>query len=858
MVFRPEVFVSATPGELDPYRDVVKSTLREIGAHPVEHTDRTTTYGPLDGVLKLAIGKCDAVIHLTAFAFGAEPPDRTHGATRRSFTHYEYDVARALKREVLSFVARPGTPVSGIARDDEEARALQSAHRRAIEHGGEHWTFAGPDELAELIRSLRPRIMVRRRLARLPFPPRGKLLAGRERALAELRDALAASRVVIIEPPAQFATSSASAGKTALAVEAAWRLHESGRYDFVFFIPAATGAEIESELAALTHTDALALIKDEVADHRARLHALRQWLRADSHDGRFLIVLDGVDHESAWIAVEQMLPWFERGSVIVTTRQPRDITGAAHLSLGSLTAEASVALLAARLYGRDATAAEQRPLEQLAATLGHQPFALQLAARAIADARETPQHLLAALSAEEDAATTTTSPCVGRWLPVVARVVRGSIARLDPAARGFLHVLACLAPQPSAVPQAIFAGRTDSTAPRTALGQLEKLGLIAFADDGQSILVHRLVREIVHDRLTPEDAATALDTARTLIEGALDRAGHSPAAALLRTRLVTHCRVLLGQLNGHPLELRAGRLARGVASWLRDCGRFSAAENFQRRALAIVERACEPGHPEIIPELRLLAAILHDARRFDEAAEMHRRAIAIIEKQPGSHAGELVAELSALAACLRAGGQLREAEPALRRALEIEERASGRMHARTALAAHTLASLLEVLHRPFDAMPLYRRALEIDEQLPVCPPTRLASRLHHLATALAACGRRHEAIALHERALALDEKALGTQHAELIAPLKHLAAIFELEDRRSDAAALLRRVLSIEEKHSAPPLELATTLASLAHAVAPPEAEPLCRRALSILDSQPAWHPLTRALRWECEALLRN
>lgn len=862
MVFRPEVFVSATARELDPYREVVKATLREIGAHPVEHTDLGISYGPLDGVLKLAIGKCDVVIHLTGFTFGPEPRDHTHGATRRSFTHFEYDVAKAMRREVLCFLARPGTPTPGADHGDEEAQTLQAGHRRNIERGGEHWTFAGLEELAELIRSLRPRIMVRRRLARMPAPPRGKQLFGRDRWLHDAREIFARSRVVIIEPPAQFATSSASAGKTALAVEAAWRLYETGRFDFVLWVPAVSGAEMESELAALTATDALALVKDEVAGHRTRLHALRRWLAADEHADRFLIILDGVDQEVTWVAVEHMLPWFERGTVVITTRQPRDIPGAGHISVGALASDASIALLAARLYGRDAMPNEQRVLDQLASTLGHQPFALQLAARAIADAKETPQQFLTAVTATDPANPRDPStPRVTQWLPIVENVVRRSLARLDPTARRFLNVLCCLAPQPSAIPQAIFASRSDATETRTALGHIEKLGLIAFADDGSSVLVHRLVREIVHDRLTPEEASAALDTARALIEAALDRTGHAPSAATTRTRLVTHCRVLLGQLNGHPLEFRAGSLARGVANWLRDCGRISAAEHFQRRALNIAERACEADHPDLIPELRLLAGILHDGRRFEEAAELHRRAIKILEKEPGQRGNELVVELFGLASCLRSGGQLREAEPVLRRALEIEERVSGRTHARTSIAAHALASLLEVLHRPFDAVPLYRRALQIDEQLPHCPPARLAGRLHHLASALAASGKRHEAIELHRRALAFDEQAFGAKHAELVPPLKQLAGIFEVEGLPAEALPLLRRALAIEDAHdNTPPLELASTLTSLATAIAGAgqraESEPLCRRALTILDKAPDWHPLARALRWECQTLL--
>src|SRR4029078_6109607 len=139
MVFRPEIFLSATPTELDPYREAAKEALREMGARAVEHTDLSVPYAPLQGVLKVAIRQCDAVIHIAGFAFGPEPSERTLGSPRRSFSHYELDLSTALKNTTFLFLAAPGTPTNPTPREDDEARALQADHRRAIERSGEHW-----------------------------------------------------------------------------------------------------------------------------------------------------------------------------------------------------------------------------------------------------------------------------------------------------------------------------------------------------------------------------------------------------------------------------------------------------------------------------------------------------------------------------------------------------------------------------------------------------------------------------------------------------------------------------------------------------------------------------------------------
>jgi hypothetical protein len=55
-------------------------------------------------------------------------------------------------------------------------------------------------------------------------------------------------------------------------------MYDSGRFDFVFFIPAGSRIDIESALAALARMDALALVQEEVAGHRTRLNAVRAWL----------------------------------------------------------------------------------------------------------------------------------------------------------------------------------------------------------------------------------------------------------------------------------------------------------------------------------------------------------------------------------------------------------------------------------------------------------------------------------------------------------------------------------------------------------------------------------------------------
>ena len=93
-MYRPEIFISATPGELDAYRGIVRLTLKQMGAQPVELQDYGVAYGPLEGVLNQLIGRCEAVIHLAGRAAEEEFCDcQSSGAGGADFS----DLALATK-----------------------------------------------------------------------------------------------------------------------------------------------------------------------------------------------------------------------------------------------------------------------------------------------------------------------------------------------------------------------------------------------------------------------------------------------------------------------------------------------------------------------------------------------------------------------------------------------------------------------------------------------------------------------------------------------------------------------------------------------------------------------------------------
>ncbi|OYW70475.1 MAG: hypothetical protein B7Z37_30625, partial [Verrucomicrobia bacterium 12-59-8] len=138
----PKVFISATSGDLQSIRHIVKEALLTIGCHPVEQTNFAPDFRTVTTMLKEKIGECQAMIHIAGMRYGAEPDPSTlpPHAERHSYTQMEYEMGRRLQEvhgdkrfRVYTFVCPEDFPYDeGPDLEDTEKRALQVAHRERL------------------------------------------------------------------------------------------------------------------------------------------------------------------------------------------------------------------------------------------------------------------------------------------------------------------------------------------------------------------------------------------------------------------------------------------------------------------------------------------------------------------------------------------------------------------------------------------------------------------------------------------------------------------------------------------------------------------------------------------------------
>jgi tetratricopeptide (TPR) repeat protein len=152
------VFVSATSKDLGSFREVVRNVLLKEGIHPVTQEDFLPDDRTLVGKLRALMEPVDAVICLVGFSFGGAPS--CEGRARRSYTQFEYDLARQSGKPTFVFLATERCPPAVGPVEPIVDRELQLAHRRSMETGEYEWTpFSSEGDLREHVLHLVPKIL---------------------------------------------------------------------------------------------------------------------------------------------------------------------------------------------------------------------------------------------------------------------------------------------------------------------------------------------------------------------------------------------------------------------------------------------------------------------------------------------------------------------------------------------------------------------------------------------------------------------------------------------------------------------------------------------------------------------------
>ena len=138
------IFVSATSRDLGNYRELASKTLRERGYVVDDQAIFSLTYHEIGEKLKNRIADCDAVVCLIGFIYGGEPSHRPPDQPRRSYTQWEFFLARALGKRLVASRA------VGLANGSNPISVIVPCHR-VIGSDGSLTGYGGGLERKELL-----------------------------------------------------------------------------------------------------------------------------------------------------------------------------------------------------------------------------------------------------------------------------------------------------------------------------------------------------------------------------------------------------------------------------------------------------------------------------------------------------------------------------------------------------------------------------------------------------------------------------------------------------------------------------------------------------------------------------------
>ena len=584
--------------------------------------------------------------------------------------------------------------------------------------------------------------------------PRPVFLDGREGLLTNLDARLAAGegnsgpRVVAL-------CGLGGVGKTSVAVEYAYRhLAEVG---VAWQFPAEDPAVLVPAFAEL----AAQLGVREVLDVRDPVASVHGVLAV--YENEWLLVFDNASDRASVVA---FVPPAGRGRVLITSRDQIWPPGQA-LDVPVLDPEVATEFLVSRSGDRDRQAASE-----LAEELGRLPLALEQAGAYIQATGDTLAGYLASFRQRRpEMLARGEATGYDRTVAATWSLAFGRLCQSAPGASGLLRLLACCAPEAIPVrlllqPRPGLAGRfggemgvlarllEDPLAVGDAVAALRRYSLVTPVADG-SVLVHRLVQNVMLDQMPADLAGQWRQAAAALIEAAIPEDTELPRAWHACAALLPHAKAALAD--------DSDGIAR-IATYLGSSGNFAAAQDLQRRVLDARERILGPKHPGTLTAWHQLAFWTGAAGYRAEARDQFAALLPVQVRVLGPEHPDTLATRHQLARWTGHSGDPAAARDQFAALLPAEERVLGPEHIATLGARYQLARWTGEAGNPVGARDLFAALLPVEERVLGPEHTRTLFARANLARWTGEAGDPAAARDLFAALLLVDERVLGAEH----------------------------------------------------------------------------------------------
>jgi len=515
----------------------------------------------------------------------------------------------------------------------------------------------------------------------LPYP-RNPYFTGREDTLKRLHDTLTSNKTAALTQP-QAISGLGGIGKTQTAVEYAYRYQSD--YKAVLWAKANTREILVSDLVTLAGL--LHLPEKDAQDQSLAVAAVKRWLQ--THSG-WLLILDNADDLAM---AREFIPPAVKGHILLATRA--EVMGrlAQRIDIEKMEPEEGALFLLRRagIIAQDdpidkASAQDRAKAREISQVMDGLPLALDQAGAYIDETacglagylnlyRTRRAQLLkrrGGLVADHPEPVATT------W-----SLSFETVEKANPAAADLLRLCAFL--HPDAIPEEIITEGADELGPtlqpvaadpfelNAAIEELRKFSLLRRDPDAKTLTIHRLVQEVLKDRMSKKMQRRWAERTVRAVSSAFPSAEYETWERC--KRCLPHAQTCAELIEQWDMEFaEAERLLAEAASYLDDRAQYGEAEALYQQAIAIGEKTLGPEHPQMAVRFNTLALLYSDQGKYAEAESLYQRAIAIDERTLGLGHPQLATHLENYAVLLRETNRETEAAQMEARAQAMREK----------------------------------------------------------------------------------------------------------------------------------------------------------------------------------------
>ncbi|KAK8009195.1 kinesin light chain [Apiospora marii] len=575
-------------------------------------------------------------------------------------------------------------------------------------------------------------------------------------------------------------------GKTQVAIEAAYRVHQAHPDCSVFWVPAVDMTMFENAYREIGR----ALEVKGIEDDRADVKALVKAALGRDEVGPWLLIIDNADDMALFTNGQLLsyLPFSRQGSILFTTRNHQAavrLDTRDEIRLKELDEAEACELLHQRLQERQIGDLEHTT--KLLDYLTYLPLAIRQASAYMASnadvtvlkylnyCKSSDQQMTKMLSKafddqyrDRDRDGAIHNPVATTWLVSFQQVLRDA-----PVAAGYLQSIAYFAEKN--IPVSLLSAGEDEMERDESISTLRAYAFILDRGTPDRFDVHRLYSEaeqMHRQTLTLKETVLGRGHPDTLgsmnnLANVLDRQGKYVEAEKMHRQTLALRETVLGR--GHPDTLGS---MNNLAESFRQQGKYVEAEKMHRQTLALRETVLGREHPDTLDSVNNLANVLDRQGKYVEAEQMHRQTLALRETVLGRGHPDTLGSMNNLANVLDRQGKYVEAEQMHRQTLALKETVLGHEHPDT---------------RQHEQPGKCARQAGEETVLGHEHPDTLGS-MNNLANVLDRQGKYVEAEEMHRQTLALRETVLGREHPDTLDSVNALAIVLGNQGKYEEVA----------------------------------------------------------------------